>query len=83
MKVVLYSRPGCHLCDDAHVVLQRVQRQIPFELQAVDIATDLKLLAQYRHDIPVVTIDGQEAFRHRVDETALRARLSSPSEATP
>ena len=81
MKVVLYTRPGCHLCDDAMVVLQRVRRQIPFALETVNIAGDQALESLYRHHIPVVTIDGEEAFRHRVDETTLRARLRPPLES--
>jgi glutaredoxin len=75
VKVVLYSRPGCHLCDDALDVLERVRADVPFDLETVDISGRLALLAQYRHDIPVVTVDGVEAFRHRVDEGVLRTRL--------
>ena len=77
MKVVLYTRPGCHLCEDALVVLRRVQGQIPFELDTVNIADDRALEALYRLHIPVVTVDGREAFRHRADEAALRASLQA------
>ena len=79
----MYSRPGCHLCDDALVVLERVRQQIPFELETVNIAGDRSLEARYRHDIPVITVDGEEAFRHRVDEATLRARLRAPEGASP
>lgn len=75
MKVVLYSGAGCHLCDDAYAVIEAVRRDVPFELEVRDIAGDPAWFAAYRHDIPVVTIDGVEAFRHRLTAAALRAAL--------
>jgi hypothetical protein len=75
MKVVLYSRPGCHLCEDAHAVIEAVRAETPFDLEVRDISGDLALLTAYRHDIPVVTIDGKEAFRHRLSTAELRAAL--------
>ena len=74
-KVVLYSGAGCHLCDDVHDVLDEVRRELPFELEVRDIASDPTWFAAYRYDIPVLTIDGVEAFRHRVTAAALRAAL--------
>ena len=74
-RVVLYSGGGCHLCDDVHDVLDEVRRELPFELELRDIADDPTWFAAYRHDIPVVTIDGVEAFRHRLTAPALRAAL--------
>jgi len=72
VKVVLYGKPGCHLCDDARRVLERVDT--PFE--EIDIETDDALHAAYLERIPVVTLDGEECFEHFVDEAALRALLS-------
>ena len=78
MKVVLYSRPGCHLCDDAHAVIEAVRQETPFELEIRDISGDLPLIMLYGHDIPVVTIDGKEAFRHRLTAPELwRALLAA------
>ena len=74
-KVVLFSRPGCHLCDVAHGVLAEVRITLPFDLEVRDISGDGALEAAYGHHIPVVAIDGVEAFRHAVDPAALRARL--------
>jgi glutaredoxin len=74
-EVVLYSRPGCHLCDDARVVLQRVRATHPFSLQERNIDEDDELLRRYLERIPVVTVDGQECFEFFVDETKLRAQL--------
>ena len=77
MKVVLFSGAGCHLCDDAYDVIEEVRRDLPFELEVRDIASDPGWLAAYRHDIPVITIDGVEAFRHRLTAAELRAALGA------
>jgi glutaredoxin len=70
-RLVLYGRAGCHLCDDARAVLERVGE--PFA--EVDIETDDALLAAYLERIPVVAVDGEEVFGFFVDEGALRERL--------
>ena len=76
MKVTIYSKPDCPLCDEAKEVLERVRASIPFELEEVDIRSDSELFDRFRYDIPVVFVDGNKAFKHRVDETALRRRLA-------
>jgi glutaredoxin len=75
-KVVLYTKAGCHLCENAKAVILSVRRSVAFELQEVDIARDEELFDLYKHDIPVVTIDGRQAFKHRVDAAALKEKLS-------
>jgi len=75
--VTLYGRPGCHLCDDARVVLERVRRDTPFELVERDIEADDALLRRYLERIPVVAIGERELFDFFVEEGALRAALSS------
>jgi redox-sensing transcriptional repressor len=74
--VTLYGRPGCHLCDDARVVLERIRREHPFELVELDIEADERLLRSYLERIPVVALDGEELFDFTVDEEALRGRLA-------
>jgi glutaredoxin len=69
--VTLYSRPGCHLCDDARAALRRVQAQAPFALEEVDIETDDALHARYLERIPVIALDGEELFDFFVDEETL------------
>jgi len=69
--LVLYGRPGCHLCDEARVVLERVGE--PFA--EIDIETDDALHAAYLVRIPVVVLDGIELFEHFVDESVLRGHL--------
>jgi glutaredoxin len=73
--VTLYGRPGCHLCDDARAVLQRVRRRTPFELHEVDITTDDDLHRRYLERIPVVALAGEELFELFVDEEVLLRRL--------
>ena len=70
-RLVLYGRPGCHLCDDARVVLERIGE--PFA--EIDIESDGALHAAYLERIPVVALDGEELFDFFVDEGALRERL--------
>ena len=73
--VIVYSRPGCHLCDEAKAVIENSGLSDYYTLEEVNIESDDELLRKYKHDIPVVVIDGEEAFRHRVDATNLRMRV--------
>jgi glutaredoxin len=72
VKIVLYGKAGCHLCDDARGVLVRAGARF----EEIDITTDDALHAAYLERIPVVAIDGEERFEFFVDEAALRALLS-------
>jgi glutaredoxin len=73
VSLVLYGRPGCHLCDEARTVLERIGE--PFE--EVDIESDDALLSRYLERIPVVTLDGVELYDFFVDESDLRRRLDA------
>jgi glutaredoxin len=73
MSLVLYGRPGCHLCDEARTVLQRIGH--PFE--EVDIEADDELLARYLVRIPVIALDGAELYDFFVNEPDLRGRLAA------
>ena len=73
--VTLYTKPGCHLCDDALDVLQRVQKLQPFTLEEVNVQDDPALLAEYGDQTPVVTLNGTFLFEYEVDETRLRQLL--------
>jgi hypothetical protein len=74
-EVVLFGREGCCLCDDAREILLRVREQRPFAFRERDIDADEALLRAYLERIPVVTIDGAEAFELFVDESELVRRL--------
>ena len=71
MRVTLYSRPGCHLCDAARAVLEAERETTPFELREVDVQDDDALEHAYGVRIPVVEIDGEERFEYEVDPLEL------------
>ena len=73
--VTFYTKPGCHLCDEAKDVLLRVRRDEPFDLVEVNIRTDAALYAEYGERIPVVSLNGQEVFEFKVHEARLRELL--------
>jgi glutaredoxin len=79
IQVVLLTRPGCHLCDQMKAVLDRAMRGLPLEATEVDISKDPALEERHGMDIPVLLIDGEKAFEHRVTERALRERLEVAS----
>lgn len=82
MRVEIYSKPDCSLCAEAKRVLLALQHQIPFELLERNIEDDIQLFERYRYDIPVVFIDGQRAFKHRLDPDRARERLLRRSGAS-
>jgi glutaredoxin len=73
--LILYGKPGCHLCDDARAVIERVTAARGVAIEHVDITLDPALHARYGERIPVLEIDGEEAFELFVDEGALARRL--------
>ena len=73
--ITLYGKPGCHLCDDARAVVERVRERHPFELRQVDITLDPGLFREYGERIPVLALDGEELFDHFVEEAVLVERL--------
>jgi glutaredoxin len=75
-KLTLYGKPDCHLCDEARAVLERVRTQQPFELIERDITQDEALERAYFERIPVIAIDGEDAFELFVDERRLLDRLA-------
>ena len=73
--LIIYSRPGCHLCDEMKAVIQRVARVIPLALEEIDISTDPALEARYGLEIPVLMMGGKKAAKYRVTEEELRKML--------
>lgn len=74
LDVVVYTRQGCHLCDDATDLL----REHGLEPQLVDIDQDPQLHQQFNTCVPVVKINGKERFRGRVNPVLLRRLLKKP-----
>jgi Glutaredoxin-like domain (DUF836) len=73
--VILYGKPGCHLCEEARAAVGRVRAERPFELEEVDISLDPVLHRRYGERIPVLALEGEELFDYVVDEAVLRERL--------
>jgi glutaredoxin len=77
-EVLVYSRPECHLCEEAIAALLALHREgYRFALREVDIDSDELLLRRYLEKIPVVEIDGVQASELVLDEAAVRARLDT------
>lgn len=74
--VIIYSRPGCHLCDEAKQSIQAANCQDKYTLAEIDIESDPDLLRRYQYDIPVITINGVEAFRHRLTSEEFRLAIA-------
>ena len=75
--VIIYSRPGCHLCDEAKAAIVSAGCGDQFVLEEINIESDDALLNKYKYDIPVITIDGAETFIHRVTREDFRHAILS------
>ena len=79
--VIIYSRPGCHLCDEAKASIMSAGCSDQFTLEEVNIESDDELLRKYKYDIPVIAIDGAETFIHRVTSEDFRLAIFSRKKA--
>jgi glutaredoxin len=81
IALTIYSRPGCHLCDEMKAVVRRVMESTttPIALEEVDISTDPRLEARYGLEIPVLLVDGKKAAKYRVSEHELTRMLGERS----
>jgi hypothetical protein len=75
VQIDLYSRPGCHLCDVAKEVIERVRLRYNFGLRVINIDEDPRLAEAYGTLIPVVFINSTKAFKYHVDEAELEKRV--------
>jgi hypothetical protein len=82
IEITIYSRPGCHLCDEMKAVVARVARSVPLALEEIDISGDPELEARYGVEIPVLTIGGKKAAKYRVSEEELRRLLITRASGT-
>jgi hypothetical protein len=74
-ELTMYSKPGCHLCDDMKAAIDRIATRVPLTLRIVDITGNAQLESEYGLEIPVLLIDGHKAAKYRVDEWVLEQRL--------
>ena len=89
MRARLYSRPGCHLCEEMKGVVARASRAtgVLVEIEEVDISADADLEAQYGQEIPVLEVDGRRVAKYRISvddaQRLLRARQAGNAAETP
>jgi glutaredoxin len=74
-RLTLYSKPGCHLCEEMKHVIDGVAARVPFAFEVIDITTDADLEARYGVEIPVLLIDGKKAAKYRVTAVELERKL--------
>ena len=79
IALTLYSRPGCHLCDEMKAVIARVvgEQAADITLEEVDISTDAELESRYGTEIPVLLVNGRKVAKYRVTEGELTRMLST------
>lgn len=82
-EVVLYTRAGCHLCEEAKEQIRRAQAEAPFAFREVDIDLDPELREHYHEEVPVVFVGGKKAFKYRIDPREFRKRLRAARESEP
>jgi glutaredoxin len=80
LEVTLYTRPGCHLCDDAKAAITPLLCEFHAPLREVNIDLDAELAEKYGWDIPVVFIGRHKAAKHRVDLAQFRKQLREAQE---
>ena len=82
MRLTIYSKPGCHLCDEmkalVHRVLARHATGRDVSVDEIDISTDAALLERYGLEIPVLLIDGRKVAKYRISEAELIRILTAP-----
>jgi len=82
-RVVLFTKDGCTLCDKALHILDRVGMLFPLEVETFDITTDPDVYARYQDKIPVLHIDGEEAFVSKIAEHWLLRYLAERRNGSP
>jgi Glutaredoxin-like domain (DUF836) len=83
LRLTLYSKPGCHLCDEMKAVIRRViGTDSNAFVEEIDISADPSLLARYGVEIPVLEIDGRKVAKYRVTEEKLRAMMERRREGS-
>jgi glutaredoxin len=76
-RVTLYTRKGCHLCDDAKQAIGAARARAEFDYEEFDIDADPELLRLYNEEVPVIAIDGRKAFKYRLDMNEFLKRLAA------
>lgn len=82
LQVTLYTRAGCHLCDEAKQQIAPLLREFGATLREVDVDSDASLREQYSNDVPVIFIGERKAVKHRVDLQQFRRQLHEAARGT-
>ncbi len=82
LDVKLYTRPGCHLCEEVKKEMRAAGCDELYVLEEINIESDPELLNRYGKEIPVVTINGIKAFKYRLNASEFRRRLQRQTFAT-
>jgi glutaredoxin len=77
MTVTLYTRKGCHLCEDAKRAIESARQRAAFDYQELDIDADTRLRQLYNEEVPVIAIDGKKAFKYRLTADDLLLKLAA------
>lgn len=75
LRMTLYTKPECELCDEAKSTLHALQREVPFEVVEIDIIGDPALYERFREEVPVAFLGDRKLFKYRVDPALLRRQL--------
>lgn len=75
LTIILYSKAGCHLCDEARGYLEELAADHEIDIQEIDIRRDPDLFERYRYRIPVIVVDGVERLEGRIEEADVRSLL--------
>ena len=76
ISLTIYSRPGCHLCDEMKAIIERVARSVPLTVDEIDISRDAELDERYRLEIPVLMVNGRKVAKYRITEEELTRILT-------
>jgi len=81
VKIEIYSKKDCHLCDEAKAKLREFAERFPIHVDEIDIEQDPVVFEKHRYEIPVVYLEGRKLFKYRIDdaklERAIRAAMKS------
>jgi glutaredoxin len=81
LDVTIYSRPGCHLCEEAKALIAPLLKEFGARLTEINIDVDPELRARYDYDVPVIFLGARKAAKHRVDPAQFRRQLRDASSA--
>lgn len=77
--VKLYTKPGCHLCEEARQEMLAAGIEGEYTFEEVNIEQDTEAYERYKFEIPVITVDGHKAFKHRLTAKEFKRRILRPT----